>query len=128
MIAIAFWPIAHYGLVSQLDLNPWKLHGFAMYCTPHLLTADLYDTSSGRPRRLDSRRLPEPARRAWRSFLERRYVLGRLAPPDEAARAVLEALQPLRSIRIDLTVERLGFFDTTTVSKKRSYAFERDTS
>ena len=125
ILAIAIWPAFHFVAVQQLDWNPWKLYGFAMYCTPHLLTVDLFDTSTGRPRRMDSRALPEPARSEWRSFLQRRHVLGRLVSPSHAARSVFEARPRLRSLRIDTRVERLGFFATGTVANRRSYRFER---
>jgi hypothetical protein len=34
LVAVCIWPMAHYGLVRALDLNPWKWFGWAMYTVP----------------------------------------------------------------------------------------------
>ena len=40
LVAIALWPLVHRQLVTRLDVDPWKLYGFAMYCTPHAVVVD----------------------------------------------------------------------------------------
>ena len=52
VLLIALWPIAHRQLVTRLDVNPWKLYGFAMYCTPHEVVVDVIDRSGDRPLRI----------------------------------------------------------------------------
>ncbi|REJ65510.1 MAG: hypothetical protein DWQ31_17915 [Planctomycetota bacterium] len=37
LLALAIWPLIHFGLVQRFGISPWKFGGFAMYCTPNPL-------------------------------------------------------------------------------------------
>ena len=52
LLLVAVWPLAHRQLVVRFDVNPWKLYGFAMYCTPHDIAVDLIDRSGAKPSKI----------------------------------------------------------------------------
>ena len=36
LLLLALWPLAHRALVVRYRVDPWRLFGWAMYCTPKL--------------------------------------------------------------------------------------------
>lgn len=126
VLTIALWPIAHRQLVVRMDVNPWKLHGFAMYCTPHGVVVDVIDRSGTKPQRIDPAAFPAPLRESWERFSNRRAVLGRFVAPDALARDAFAALPHLRSLTIAVSIFSLEFGAEKTSRRTRLYAFERE--
>ena len=126
LLAIALWPIAHRQLVVHQDVNPWKLFGFAMYCTPHDVVVDLVDRSGAAPQRLDPAAFPAPLRESYQRFAARRAVLGRFVAPDALARDAFAALPELRGLTIAVSVFSLEFGQASVSRHTRLYPFERE--
>jgi hypothetical protein len=123
---VLLWPPVQRVLVSRQDVNPWKLGGFAMYAvpTPPVLVAVLEATPGGlRP--LDSRKLPEHARREHETFQMRRHVLGALHEPDVLARAVLTAQPELPGIVIAVQRMKLDRHTARMTSRRDRYVYDR---
>jgi hypothetical protein len=55
---VALWPLLHRPLVVIADVDPWKLFGFAIYCTPHHVSVDLIDRSRAPAREIRGDELP----------------------------------------------------------------------
>ncbi len=126
VVVVGLWPIAHYVLVTRLDVNPWKLYGFAMYCTPHVVEVELYGRQGERIRRIESRTLPPEIREGYRAFLLRRWVLGRLHSPEPVARSLLETWPQLESVEVRVHLERLQPMGDSIMRRSRVYDFARD--
>jgi hypothetical protein len=125
VLAIALWPIAHRQLVVRMDVNPWKLFGFAMYCTPHDLVVDLVDRGGAEPRRLDPDAFPPALRESHQRFAARRSVLGRFVAPDALAADAFAALPELRALTVAVSVFSLEWGEASISRRTRLYAFER---
>lgn len=125
VLAIAVWPIAHRLLVVRMDVNPWKLYGFAMYCTPHEVVVDVIDRSSGAPRRLDPAAFPPPLRESHQRFEARRSVLGRLAAPDALAADAFAALPELRALTVAVSIFSLEPGQASITRRTQLYPFAR---
>lgn len=90
LVCLAAWPLAHRFLVASFEIDPWRLCGWAMYCTPKLrVEVALVPERAGRPIELD---LPPPLREEADRFVERRAVLGRFVNPALLARSALNRL------------------------------------
>ena len=96
LTAVAVWPIAQWYLVEKYDANPWKLCGFAMYCTPHEFGMDVIDTTRGR--RVMSLKEIEATNDQYGLFFTKRRHLGKLYSPQPVADAIFAA--SLKSIRL----------------------------
>ncbi len=125
LLLIALWPIAHRQLVARFDINPWKLYGFAMYCTPHHVVVDIVDRSGSEPRRLEPEAFPPRLRHAHERFSARRSTLGVLHEPDELARAVLETLPEVRAFSVAVRIFSLQWRDAEITHRTRLHAFDR---
>jgi hypothetical protein len=125
VLAIALWPIAHRQLVVHMDVNPWKLYGFAMYCTPHDVVVDVIDRSGAAPQRIDPAAFPAPLRATYESFTARRGVLGRFVSPDALAADAFAALPELRALTVAVSVFSLERGEASITRRTRLYAFER---
>jgi len=101
LVALAFWPVIHIGLVERYDLNAWKLAGWGMYSAPQFparvqllgLTSDevgSYELGTVRPA-LE----PEFSR-----FLRLRHGLRELVEPDALARALLDYYSAIDGVEI----------------------------
>jgi hypothetical protein len=126
LLLVALWPIAHRQLVTRFDVNPWKLYGFAMYCTPHGLSIELIDRSQPQLRKLDPASLPPRARLALDRFAIRRGTLGKLQPPDAMAREVLRALPEVRNLSVAVTVVSLPAGASHVAPRTEIYGYTRD--
>lgn len=125
LIGIALWPIVHRQLVVHYDINPWKLYGFAMYCTPHGVAVDLVDRSVRPPRRIEPDTLPPPARAAYDAFVERRRTLGRFVSPDDMAGEVLRALPEVRRLTVAVGIFSLQWREDRLTPRRTFYRFDR---
>lgn len=122
---VAVWPLAHRQLVTRYDVNPWKLYGFAMYCTPHLVAVDLIDRTRPPARRIPPEELPAALRERYERYVARRSTLGWFVPPQDLARDVLAALPEVGDLGVAVTVSRLPFAGTELESRTRFYRFPR---
>ncbi len=125
LVLIALWPLAHRQLVTRFDINPWKLYGFAMYCTPHHVVVDIVDRSGSEPRRLEPEAFPLRLRHAHERFSARRSTLGVLHAPDELARTVLETLPEVRAFSVAVRIFSLQWRETEITHRTHLYAFDR---
>lgn len=106
------WPMAHRILVATYEIDPWRLAGWAMYCTPKLrVEVALVPEQAGRPVELA---IPSDLREKANRFAERRAVLGRFSDPAGLARQALERLDTdsivvtIRRDRLDTTTSRIA--------------------
>ena len=101
LVCLAAWPLAHRFLAASFEIDPWRLGGWAMYCTPKLkVEVGLVPERAGLPVELD---LPLPLREEANRFAERRAVLGRFVSPAGLAR---DALARLEADSVVVTIQR----------------------
>lgn len=91
LLALGLWPMAQHLLVRRFDVNPWKLFGWAMYARPRL---------SSEVRALDDRGRPLPSSPEVERFRQKWALLGRLASPALAGRAVFAAHPELQEVTL----------------------------
>ena len=126
LLVVCLWPLVHRPLVLWLDVDPWKLFGFAMYCTPHHVSVDLIDRGAVPPREILPTELPPALRAELAHFIARRTTLGRLVSPDALGRDVRAALPGVERLVVAITVTRLPFAGSELVSHTRWYPVAGD--
>lgn len=109
------WPFVHRGLVVAADVNPWKLFGFAMYCTPHQVRVRLAKAVDNRIRPISDQEIPPEPRRALATFERYRTPLGELHSHEDLARFLANGLSPNERFFIWIEVMTL---DPATASLK----------
>ena len=120
LISLAVWPLVHRTLVVRYDLNPWRLFGWAMYCTPiPRVDVGFVPERAGRPVELS---LPPDLRGEIQGFTRRSEALGQLADPRGLART---ALTTLEIDSLVLTVQRryLDARSARLVGRRDYYCF-----
>ncbi len=104
LVCFSVWPLAHRWLVASYDVDPWRLGGWAMYCTPKLrVEVGMVPEREGRPVDLE---LPDSLRRSADRFTQYRAVLGRFSNPERLAREALEQLE-VDSVVVTVRRDRL---------------------
>lgn len=93
----ALWPLAHYGLVRALELDPWRFGGFAMYAAPRpaWTAREPLMAPAGEPlRAIALEALPGAARErvlgVLAEALEAQSIWGARYAPEPYAAALLE--------------------------------------
>ena len=87
LAACVVWPPVHYALAALYDFDPWNFFGWAMYAVPDSrVDLRVAVIEEARARVVE---LSPGLREQARAYAERRSALGRLAPPDRLAEAVL---------------------------------------
>ncbi len=99
--------MGHHVLVRQVDVNPWKLLGFAMYTTPHTLTIEIMDETE-KPRRLPIHLLSAEASKALTKFRGARLILGQLRSPRLLAQAIFHSHPTTKRLAIAIGVTQLN--------------------
>ncbi|HEX6130870.1 MAG TPA: hypothetical protein VF044_04015 [Actinomycetota bacterium] len=124
--AVALWPFAHRVAVARLDVNPWKLAGWAMYATPTppILVA-IFRPVPGGWALVDRLALPPAARKVLDRFERERHAIGDLRTPDDVARAVLAARRDLAEIAVVVERKRLDPATARMTSRKARYHYDR---
>jgi hypothetical protein len=123
---VALWPLVHRVLVVELDVNPWKLGGFAMYTTPRPpLLVVLFTRQGEHLAPIDERTLPTHVRRQLHSFRARRHALGKRVQPDELARALFDARPRLEGLLVVVQNMRLDRETARMISTKDHFAYTR---
>jgi hypothetical protein len=88
---LTVWPLCHRILVARYEISPWRLFGWAMYCTPILaVEVGVVPENDGQPIEVD---IPQELRRELSLFTKRRQALGRLARIEPLAEALLGGLK-----------------------------------
>jgi len=127
LAVLAVWPPIHRALVARHWMSPWRLFGWAMYCTPKLpRRAELYVVRDGQRVRLDvSDSQQREVREAMDAFLGRRDIWGTLVRPDQLA-AIALASQP-DSEAVEIEVEHLFLHPGTAriAAQRFAYAYPR---
>lgn len=95
LAVLTAWPAVHIWLVENYGLSSWKLAGWGMYATPRpkFVGMEIYFRGSEDTGYQRFRETTGAAGDAARTFLDRYRWLGKLAFPDEFARAML-AMNP----------------------------------
>jgi hypothetical protein len=120
------WPLAHRGLVEWLDVNPWKLFGFAMYTTPTPpVQVIVFRRGEGGLTPVDERALPQAIRAELARFRSERHALGLLRTPDGVARLLLQSLPDEAWIVIAVQRMKLDPATATMTSRREQYVYER---
>ena len=104
---LALWPLVQHLLAVHYDVNPWKLFGMAMYCTPHSIQLQLWDRTTEPRRELDLAALSLETRQRLQTYRAEREALGRLSRPDKVARQVLAELPETKLLEFKIGVTRL---------------------
>ncbi|MGH0030552.1 MAG: hypothetical protein ACQGVC_12225 [Myxococcota bacterium] len=125
LLLVAAWPLVHRQLVVHQDVDPWKLYGFAMYCTPHSVAVDLIDRSGPRAREIGRRELPPALRDSFDRFVARRSTLGRFVSPEPLAREVLDAFPEVRTLSVAVSVSSLPFGGDSLERRTTFHRFDR---
>jgi hypothetical protein len=117
------WPALHFLACRALEIDPWKLGGWAMYTVPkqHVWVEVLTSDAHGRPVLWAT----GPGRVEVELFRQRRQALGLLADPEPLARRARAADRTIATVVVRT---RLARFDGTTgrfLSRERSYRYER---
>lgn len=101
LVGFALWPLVHRGLVARYEVSPWRLGGWAMYCTPKLaVEVAVVPEVAGQPVELE---LPASLRERATRFARRRAELGRLVDSQTLA---AHALETLAIEQVVITIER----------------------
>lgn len=80
------WPFAHFRLVEEYRLDPWRFFGFAMYCRPTLPPGiDVTLVVDGRRVAYPEEQWPADGRQILEAFRRDRKVLGTLRAPNRVA-------------------------------------------
>lgn len=104
LLFLSLWPGVHFALFESYAINPWKLFGFAMYCTPRPeLSLHLFVGGPDGERSLEPSMQPPGFEGMAMDYLERRRDLGALASPDELAAALRPSLPPGSTLRIEIS-------------------------
>lgn len=123
LVFIATWPLAHRFLVASLHVDPWRLGGWAMYCTPKLqVEVALVPEREGRPIELE---LPSELRESANRFAARRAVLGRFVRPASLAREALERLD-VDSVVVTIQRDRLDTGTNRIVGTREYLRYSMD--
>jgi hypothetical protein len=122
----AFWPLVHYGLVRALEINNWKLAGWAMYATPQsrVLTA-LFTEVEGGYAQIRTDNLPADVQREQRRFERWRQCLGTLIRPDDFGRAALAARPDVENVVVLVQRMYLEPHTALTGSTRAEYRYGR---
>jgi hypothetical protein len=123
---VALWPFAHRVAVARLDVNPWKLAGWAMYATPTPpVMVAIFEPVPGGWALVDRLALPPAAQAVVDRFERERHAIGDLRTPDDAARAVLAARGDLAEIAVVVERMRLDPSTARMTSRKARYHYDR---
>jgi len=122
LVCLAVWPLAHRFLVTRFEISPWRLGGWAMYCTPKLrVEVGIVPESNGKP---IAKKLPEELQTEASDFVQRRAVLGRFADPRSLA---LNALDKVDADSVVITIQhnRLDPRTDTIVGRREYFRYRR---
>jgi hypothetical protein len=122
--ALWLWPLAQHALVVYADVNPWKLAGFAMYCTPHTVWVGVTREDGPMPLPIEMRSLSLSTQQELVRFTNKRQVLGRLEQPTPVVRAIAKDLPDVRVLRVTVAVYRLNPATSMIEPSWYSYRFE----
>ncbi len=123
LVCLAAWPLVHRFLVASVEIDPWRLGGWAMYCTPKLrVEVGLVPERAGRPTELD---LPPSLREEADRFAERRAVLGRFVNPALLARGALSRLDA-DSVVVTIQHHRLDPRTNRVVGTREYFRYSKD--
>ena len=123
LVCVAAWPLAHRFLVARFEIDPWRLGGWAMYCTPKLqVEVALVPERAGRPIELD---LPPSLREEANRFAGRRAVLGRFVNPDVLARRALDRLEA-DSVVVTIQHDRLDPRTNRIIGTREYFRYSMD--
>ena len=123
LVCIATWPLAHRFLVARFEIDPWRLCGWAMYCTPKLqVEVAVVPERAGRPIELD---LPPSLREEANRFAGRRAVLGRFVNPVLLARHALDRLEA-DSVVVTIQHDRLDPQTNRIIGTREYFRYSLD--
>lgn len=125
-IAFAIWPPIQMALCTGFDVSPWKLFAWGMYAVPQVEpSARVLELQDGRPIAFDMDRLPPALKIELRRFELHRLALGKLKPPDDIAREVLEEFPELEGVAILVSDKKLNRSSAIVEMQTETYAYFR---
>lgn len=119
------WPFVHRVLVAEYDVNPWRLFGFAMYCTPHRVGMEIADRTNGRREVLPYRAQPQSIRDAIMLFYRKRSALGRLHSPKRLADEIFVSSPHIARLEVRVSLTRLDASVSRLRAKTVVYKYAR---
>lgn len=123
VLATLLWPLTQHGMVKYLGIDPWKLFGLAMYCTPHDVRVRI--TVEDESHVLDISQLTEETRHQVYRFVQIRRIAGRLIHPKDLAFRIMEERPDIRSLQIVIVTAALDPNIDLVVPKWTTYKFTR---
>lgn len=117
------WPFFHFALAKYMDINPWKLTGFAMYTTPHYLRMNMSGVINGESVTISHGHFSKSINLKIKKFKRMRTGLGKLYSPDSLAKLIFQEIRGLDSLQINFTVSQL---DRAGNIKARETQYEYD--
>lgn len=127
LMMISVWPAYHYYLVHNFDLNPWKMFGFAMYCTTRAYQFEKYDTTGGRIRPINEELLTKSTVNSIERYALLRKDLGQLYEPDGIVKQMFDELPRTRAMAIIISTLWLDGSTGKIKKKYRVYRYAKTT-
>lgn len=125
LLVLAIWPLVHRGLVVRYGISPWRLFGWAMYCTPKLPVRVGVYAVRGDGRTALSAADDRALRKASRRFSKRRGLWGTLVEPDALAAVAFAARPDTDAIEIEVDHLFLDPRSAAIASQRFTYTCSR---
>lgn len=112
LLAWFIWPFTHFYLAQKYSISPWKLCGFAMYTTPHLvkiqLKVELYDEADSKKQQIINTSNSIHFAKMTNELLHYRIPLGKFFPPDKFGEYILKSNANIEKLTIIISTDRLN--------------------
>lgn len=125
---LILWPAGHRLASHYADINPWKFCGFAMYCTPHIVTVSVGGERLGQYDKIRPYQMSDETKSAYSSLRKNRKTFGRFASPNALGELLLHEHPDMEIIRIEVETKRLNGRTAVLKTMKRTYNYKRDES
>ena len=104
LVAFALWPLAHYVVVQEYFVSPWRLFGWAMYCVPvYKPRVELFAGSGDDRVPIAFPHASIDDARALDTFLRNRAQLGTLVDPEDLALVLFREHPHLGQVTVRIT-------------------------
>ena len=112
ILALAFWPVAHHGLVATYEINPWIFFGLSMYARanpmPDIVALEAaYRGQTFQAVNRNALRASLPLRRSLRALVDGRSSYGTLYNPETVVKEMFDEF-PSDTHRLAFTVRSLS--------------------
>ena len=125
LIIFLCWPLVHFYLVKEYDINPWKLFGFAMYATHHQSGVTIVDITQDNGRQVLPSSLPDKVQKQLYAYIDKRTFWGKFVVPDELGKSILISNENYKQIMIRVFTLRLEGKTGMIKSRAMDYHYEQ---